>query len=318
MIHLVLAAFNAGRPLDCLRWADEAIALGAKGTKLRAAQRMAGVACGDLGRLEESERYIRLAYDVAVAENNTPDMAESLGSLADCLRKRGKLVEANEVCIKAAALDPKGVRMSLVVQYLILRQWGRFDDALAVLARYKATAPLAIPSHERRLRAVCTLDTARIEAECGRAGDAWQHIQEARAELRDDAMFSLRCEGAVAWVLAARGLADESHRHATQVESRVAAFDHDPKTCRVVFFDLGMAAHARGDHHAGISCLTRYLALSPDPVYRPTAHYYRGECHAHLGHLTEARADYHAAVALDLDTHHTKLARRRLGELSLV
>ena len=29
MIHLVLAAYNAGRPVDSLHWAEEAIALGA-------------------------------------------------------------------------------------------------------------------------------------------------------------------------------------------------------------------------------------------------------------------------------------------------
>ena len=31
MIHLLLACFNAGRPVECLRWAEEAIALGAEG-----------------------------------------------------------------------------------------------------------------------------------------------------------------------------------------------------------------------------------------------------------------------------------------------
>jgi tetratricopeptide (TPR) repeat protein len=78
-----------------------------------------------------------------------------------------------------------------------------------------------------------------------------------------------------------------------------------------------MAACARGDHPAGIDCWTRYLPLSPDPVYRPDAFYHRGECYRHLGRLDEARADYQAAVAMDIDTHFFQLARRRLSELEL-
>ncbi len=36
MSHLVLACFNAGRPVECLRWAQQVIALGAEGIHLRA------------------------------------------------------------------------------------------------------------------------------------------------------------------------------------------------------------------------------------------------------------------------------------------
>jgi tetratricopeptide (TPR) repeat protein len=317
MMHLLLAANNAGRPLDCLHWADEAISLGATGRLSRTAHRMAGLACGQLGRLEESEGHYRQAYEVAAAENDTPDKAEILGSLASCLLKRGKLVEANETCIKAATMDPKAVRMSLAVQSEILLEWGRYDEALAVISRSATAAQSVIPTLDRRYRAVCALEISRIEAQCGRASDAWRHIQEAIAVLGNDAKLGLKCEAAASWVLAARGLADESQHRATQLEPRLAAFERDPSTGRGVLYDLGMAACTRGDYHAGITCWTRYLALSPDPVYRPTAHYRRGECHRHLGQLTEARNDYDAAVAMNLDTHHTKLARRRLMELAI-
>src|SRR5262249_40221630 len=67
MIHLVLACFHAARPVETLRWAEEAIASGAEGKYLRIAHRMAGVACGNLGRLEESEDHCRRAYDAAAA-----------------------------------------------------------------------------------------------------------------------------------------------------------------------------------------------------------------------------------------------------------
>jgi tetratricopeptide (TPR) repeat protein len=317
MLHLVLTAQNAGRPADCLRWAEEAAALGAKGMRLRVAHRMAGVACGDLGRLEESQRHIRLAYEVAAIDNDRPAMAEILAQLAECLYRRGQLVEAEEAVARAAAMDPQAERMSLAVGAVILAGRGRYDDARAAMERFREGRPFSIPRDERRIRAVCSLDRARLEAECGRADDAWRHLQEARAELGNDAKFELKCRGALSWVLAIRAEAGESLRLAVSLEPRLADFERDPATCRGVLHDLAMAACARGDHAAGVDYWTRHLALGPHPVFRPNALYHRGECHRHLGRLDEARADYEAAVAMDIDSHFSRLARRRLGELAL-
>jgi tetratricopeptide (TPR) repeat protein len=317
MVHLLLTAYNAGRPADCLRWAEQAIALGAKGTHLRVTHRMAGLACGELGRLEESEQHIRHAYDAATAEGNRPAMASILASLADCLFKQGQLARASEVCVEAVAIDPKGMSVSRAVQRQVLCAWGRYDDALATFDDDRKSVTFFIPQLERRIRAVRSLDGARMEAACGRVDDAWRHVHEALAELRDDARLGLKCEAALSRVLAARGDADESQRLAASLEPRLAAFERDPGTCRGVLYDLGMAACARDDHPAGIDCWTRYLARSAHPVYQPTAYYHRGECHRHLGRLDDARADYEAAVSMDIDSHFSRLARRRLGELTL-
>jgi tetratricopeptide (TPR) repeat protein len=317
MVHLLLTAHNAGRPADCLRWAEQAIALGAKGTQLRVAHRMAGLACGELGRLQESERHIRHAYDAATADGNRPAMANTLASLAGCLFKQGQLARASEVCVEAAAVDPKGVSLSRAIQREVLCAWGRYDDALATFDDDRKSVTYFIPQLERRIRAVRALDGARMEAACGRVDDAWRHIHEALAELRDDARLGLKCEAALSRVLAVRGDAGESQRLAASLEPRLAAFERDPGTCRGVLYDLGMAACARGDHAAGIDCWTRYLALRSHPVYQPTAYYHRGECQRHLGRLDDARADYEAAVAMNIDSHFARLARRRLGELAL-
>lgn len=315
MIHLVLANYNAGRPVESLHWSEQVIALGAEAGYLRIAHRMAGVTCGNLGRLEESEEHCLRAYDVAAAEGDAGAMAEILGSLADIQRKRGKLVEANEAALKAAAMDPKAVRMAIAVQSQVFREWGRYDEALAILGRHGQAGTLVIPAQERRIRAVCALDMSRIEAECGRAEDAWVHIQEAVAVLGDDAKLGLKCDSAASWVFAARGLIDDSRRVADQAEARLPHFDHDPSTCRGVLYDLGMAAWTRGDSEVGESCWNRYLGLKPDPVNRPTALYFRGECRLHQGNTTDARADFHDAVAMDIDTHYARLARRRFGEV---
>jgi tetratricopeptide (TPR) repeat protein len=317
MTHLVLACFNAGRPVESLKWAHESIASGAAGRHLRIAHRMAGVACGNLGRLDESEDHIRRAYDVAASEGDSGEMGQILGSLANAQRKRGKLVEANEACQKAAAVDPKAIRMALAVQSQILRDWGRFDDAIAILSRADAAPGLVIPAHERRVRAVRALELSRIEAECGQAGVAFAHIQKARNELASDAKLGLKCDAAAAWILAALGQFDESRELADQVQTRLADFERDPSTCRGALFDLGMAACARGDHEEGERCWSRYLELSPDPVYQPTALYFRGECRRHRGDTSGAQDDFRQAVAMNIDSHYARLARGRLREISL-
>jgi tetratricopeptide (TPR) repeat protein len=317
LIHIVLASFNDARPAECLARAEEAITLGAEGKYLRIAHQMAGIACGNLGRLADAEDHKRRAYAVAEAQGDTGEMAQILGSLASIQLKQGRLAEANETCIQAAALDSKGVRMALAVQSQVLRQWGRHDDALALLNRRDQGPGLGIPFFERRTRAVFALDQARIEAERGRADDAWAHIQEAQAVLRDDAKLGLLCEGALAWVQAVRGRADESRQAADRAETGLADFARDPKTSRGVLFDLGMAAWSRSDYEAGIDCWTGYLDLAPDPVDRPTALYVRGECCRGLGDQPAATADFRAAAALGLDTHFSRLAGRRLVESPL-
>jgi tetratricopeptide (TPR) repeat protein len=318
MTHLALACFNAGRPVESLRWAEESIALGAEKRYLRIAHRMAGVACGNLGRLEESEDHCRRAYDVAAAEGDAGEMGQILASLASIQFKRGNLAAANEACIKAGAVDPKAVRMAVAIQSQILREWGRFDEALEMLGRVAEGTKFNIPAHERRAQAVRALDMSRIEAECGRADDAWAHIQEAIAVLGNDAKLSLMCNGAAAWVYAARGLPDESRRVAAETEARLSEYKVDPSTCRGVFYDLGMAACMRGDWKSGEACFARYLDLSPDPVYQPTALYFRGECRRHQGDASAAIADCRKAIAMDIDTHYTRLARRSLEEMAPV
>ncbi len=211
-------------------------------------------------------------------------------------------------------MDPKAVRMALAEQSQILREWGRYDEALELMRRYAETPKLVIPAHERRIRAVVALDTARIEAECGRADDAWAHIQEAKAVLANDAKLGLKCDGALAWILAVRGLADESRRVAGEVESRLVDFEQDPSTRRGVMYDLGFAASTRGDHENAEKCWSSYLELSPDPVHQPTALYFRGECRRGRGDTSGGLADFREAVAMNIDSCHARLARRGLDE----
>ncbi len=278
---------------------------------------MASIACGNLGRLDESEEHCRRAYDAAAALGDPGVMGEILGTLAGIQRKRGKLAEAYEACVKAADMGPKAVRMALAEQSMILREWGKYDEALELLLGFDDTTKLVIPANEHRFRAVLALDTSRIEAECGRADDAWAHIQEAKAVLANDAKLGLKCEGAVAWILAVRGLADESRRIAGEVETRLVDFEQDPSTCRGVMYDLGFAASTRGDHTHGERCWSRYLELSADPVHQPTALYFRGMCRRGRGDNSGALADFRDAVAMNIDSHYARLARHKLEEMAI-
>ena len=316
MCHLVLACFNAGRPVDCLRWAEEAITQGAEGRHLRSTHRMAGVACGNLGRLEESEEHYHRAYELAAIDDEKSEMAEVLANLADIQRKRGKLAEANEACLKASAVHSKADRMAIAVQSQILREWGRFGEALAMLARPDNSTKVVIPALERRLQDVRALEMSRIEAEWGKADDARHHIEEAISVLGNDAKLGLKCDAAMSWVLAVGGLAEDSRDVAAEVEARLPDFERDPSTSRGVLYDLGMAACAATTRRVKIAGAAT-SGFSPDPVYHPTALYFRGECRRHLGKASDARADYRAAVEKNLNTHYAGLARRRLGELPL-
>jgi tetratricopeptide (TPR) repeat protein len=277
---------------------------------------MAAVACGNLGQLDESERHYQEAYLGAELAKDTAAMAEIMAMLGDCQFKRGKLSEAYESSLKAAGMHEKGQRISLAIQAATLRVWGRFDEAFAIRRRSQNFRGTLFGYAEARIRAVTALDSSRMEAECDRADDAWIHIQEAHANLKDDKKLGLKCEAAAAWVLATRGQAEESQKMADDVESRLPEFERDPSTCRSVLYDLGMAAWRRGDYSTGIDCWTRYLTLKPDPVYHPTAYYHRGECFFNLGQTSEARQDYKSAVSLNIDSHDAKQARQRLEELT--
>ncbi len=241
MVHLFLAAYNAGRPIECLRWAEEAINLGAAGRHLRAAHGVASVACGNLSRLEESENHCLLAHKAAVAHEDKKEIGEALARLADIQHKRGKLTEAYEATRKAETVDPGAVRMAIEVQAEVLRDWGRFNEALELLRRCDDTPRLVIPHHERRMRAVVCLMMARTEAAAGRGDTPWNYLLQAIVEFNSDAKLSLACETTAVWILAVQGRSAMSRVGAEQAEARLADFEQDPSTCRGALSDLGTA-----------------------------------------------------------------------------
>jgi tetratricopeptide (TPR) repeat protein len=315
MSHILLACFNAGRPEEATLWANKVLAAG-EGRYLGIAHRMAGTAHGQMGRLEEAEEHLRKAHELATAQGDAGEAGQVLAQLAGIEMRRGRLTEAYKACQEAAALDPKAVVHALTTQSQVLRIWGRFEEVLELLRRAGEAESVSIPAQMRLIRAMHALEIARNEAEIGRVDDAWDHVQEAVSELGNDPKLGPQCDAVAAWILALRDEADDSRRAAVRAAARLPTFEHDRGTAQNILTSLGRAACARGDHDEGEEYWDRYLALGPDPVNRPTALYFRGECRRHQGDLSAARADFREAVALGLDTHATRLARQRLRELA--
>ena len=291
MSHLLIACFNAGRPAECLRWAEEVIALGAEGIHLRVAHRMAGVACGNLGRLPESEDHYRRAYDLAAALGDKGVMGEILANLASIQRKRGKLVEAHEACVQAAAVHPKAVRMAQAVRSQILREWGRYDEALELLSRHDEASKLVIPAHERRrsrLRASWIHRASRQNV----GGQTTPGPTSRRPRPYWRATPSSVSSVTAPWRGSSRHAGSRTSRDRSPVKWKRGSSNSSATRARVAESCTTWASppSARGDHENGERYWSRYLELSPDPVHQPTALYFRGECRRqaqrHVGRIS--------------------------------
>jgi tetratricopeptide (TPR) repeat protein len=312
---LGMACWNAGRPAECLEHAEQSLSLGPEGQSLKNAHRIAALACAELGRLDKAEEHFRRAYEMAAAVSNQAEIGQLLSSLAAIQLRRGKLAEAERACSQIDSKDPIAARTAITVRAQVLKHRGRFDEAMALLVQAQEVGTLTNPEQRRRVDASQALITARVAAECGRADEAWELVQEAVSELGSDAKFGLLCDSAAAWILAVRGLPDDSRRISDQVETRLHEFTQDPTSTAKVLFDLGMAAGTRGDHSQAEAFWSRLLDLATDPIVRPVAFYRRGECWRQRGDVSKARADFRAAVATEIDIHYAQLAARRLKEL---
>lgn len=317
MARLSLSSFNAGRPDQAVRWAEETIAQ-KPGIEIRIlAHGFAGLGYGNLGRLEEAEEHKKIAMELAMLAGNQDRAAECMVSLADIMRKRGKIVEAMEACDHAAGMSLKARRIARTTQAECLRAWGRFDEAKEVLAQAQCAPTLFIPSMERRSQAVLSLGKAWLEAENDDPEKALEHLEEASIELANDSKLSLWCDATTAWVYASMGRHEEAVETMEHVEARSAEFAADRSTCLGSLSSLGRAAYLLGDFELSKTYWQQYLELHPDPVWQPKGLYYLGECHLHLGDIASALSSFERAVEMGFDTEHVTRSQRRLQEQAL-
>ncbi len=310
-LHLCNTLFMAGRLEDSAHWAEKALTL-VEDRQLRYTTHIqAGASYADLGRLDESEKHKRQALAIAQELKDPKRVADTLGGLAGLLRKRGRLTEAFAACDEAAAVL-RATRTIEMNRYEILRSWGRFDEALAVINRASQLDPVGSPHGERRSQAIFDYAKALLLMFLNRLDEASRSLAHAREKLEGDAKLTLWCDAAGARLAALQGHRDEALQDLQRVESQLEKFPQDFNSHSSVLASLGRAALALGEYSQALHLWTRYLALPPHPVDMPTAYYYLGESHRGLGNLAEAHAAYRQAVDTGLDTHYAQLAQARL------
>ena len=312
MLKMAVAAFDAGRPAVSARWSWQAIDLGASGTYLKTAHRMAGLALGTHGRLDEAEAHLRRALELAEEGSADPaTVAQCLSQLADNERRRGRLAEAEMFCERVEALGAGGF-LNVMVWSDVLRAQGRFEEALGLHERLDTAGPPAVPEHNRRLRGALTLGIAQIEADLLRWDEAEAHCREARTLLESDPKLRLTIEGIETRIAAGLGRRDEVLAGIDLVESRLSEFPEDRSARIGALASIGRAALLLGDFARAESLWSRHLEAGPDPVARPLGLYYRGEALLGLGRHDDARGCFTRAVVEGIDSHHARLARERL------
>jgi len=316
MVKLALSSYNAGRPDRALQLAEEAIALKPEPMLLMLAHNVAGLAYSTQGNLEAAENHRQQAFLLAAASGNQDNAARFLVQLAEVQMKRGKFVQAAEASEQAAGMSFNARRHARLVQAECLRLWGRLEEARETLEQASRAPGLPVPSAERRAQAVLSLGLAWIAAEENQPQTALNHLHQAAAELQQDEKLSLHYEATAAWVLALLNRREEGEQKIAQVEARLPQFVHDRATQGLCGGMLARAIFELKDFERSKSYWERYLSLKPDPAFEPIGLYYLGECHRHLGDVETAKAKFQQAVNTGLDTHHTRLARSRVEEIT--
>jgi tetratricopeptide (TPR) repeat protein len=314
-LRLALACYNAGRPEEALRWAEEEIAGKADPQFRMIAHGIAGVACVALGRLDDAELHRQTALELAERAENSNLAGEYLAQLADVQMKRGKLVEALQTCEKAAGMSLAARRQARVVEAECLAIWGRFDQARDTYEQVLRTQPYPEPSLERRFRAVvAAFGQVPLEIEAGQLRAALQYLEESAEESSREVKLGFGHDSVRTRVLAMLGQEEEVRQMIPQLEERAAQLASDGESQRGYRSSLAHTYFALGDFVRSRAEWEAYLALQPDPVYQPTGLYHLGECLLRLNDVEGAKGCFRQAVEINIDTHYARKARQRLEE----
>jgi hypothetical protein len=151
-----------------------------------------------------------------------------------------------------------------------------------------------------------------VEAELGRWDRAEEYLLQITPSMNTDPKIGLMIEGALAWLHAGLGRREPARNHLARAEARLADFPDERSTRLGVLALLGRAALLLDDHALAEHLWLSFFDAGPYPGLSPTGFYYLGEARLGLGQVDGARVAFERAVALEIDTHHARLARRRL------
>jgi tetratricopeptide (TPR) repeat protein len=313
---LTVACLKAGRFEDAVHCAELALKQENSRSRSFTLTRLAGTALLNLGRVKDQEAYLRRAYELALEAKNNKWIVESLASLANLERSRGNLGTARSMCLEAESLSPESAREAYNVHANICRTEGRFEEALEKLAKASQAAVIEHPKAERHILAIYKLHIVNNRVELGQIDEAWEALREAKAELERDPQLCPWCEALEIRLMALQGAAGESVRRAEKLlcELDVQALGIPVRSHCLVL--LGRAFIDATEYQSAIGCFEKFLAETPDRINQPLGYYYLGECRRNLGDLPHALEDFTRATSFAIDSHHARLAARRLRELT--
>lgn len=312
LAQLAISSYNAGRPDQTIQWANQGISEGLQGVYLKTVHGMAGVGYSVLGKLTDSARHRRAAYELAQQEGSTSLAAKYLAQLANVYLKQGLLGDATAEADRAISIHPDARRTAWCVQSDTFKARGLWNEARELLENARETPAFPQPAEERRAQATFSLARAWLEFEAGDAETAWRHLEQAGKELVNDERLSLWCEITSIPVLAAIGRAPGARAAHERAEAALSAYPHDVETRSLFFASEGRYYFLLGEHERAAASWRRFLELDAGALQNPTAYYFIGECCVALGDLDAARAAYGEALEVGIPTYHARLAADRL------
>lgn len=315
LLQLGLASYNAGRPSDAIRYAEEAIPLKPPKQFLIVAHSVVALGYSGVANLDAAEVHRRRGYELARETGNKHLTGELLAQLADLEMKHGRLAESIRHCEEAAALHPAAGRLAHLTRAESLRVMGRFVEAREAFEASRTAQPNPQPDLERRGQATIDLGLSWLEAEEGNFQLAVEYLERALPEMAGDDKLALWCTAAQAWYYAASGRTEEAQRKMWEVQTQAPAFSADRQTQSLCRAMVARACYGLGDLARCREHWEAYFQTYPDPVFRPNGLYHYGECLLRSGDRENALVAWQQAVAMDLDTHHSRLAARRIAEL---
>ncbi len=313
LMGLSLSEFNTGKIDDAATHAALAAEIATDPHARISALRHASASYATQGDLEQSERYDRLACDLARETGNQKELANVLSHLGENLRKRGRLEDALEAVEQARQIED--LRACHTILHEIHRSAGRFEKALEELEIVSRTGALGLGRSEYKTQAIYDFGASRVLVDLNRIDQAAERVDQATRALAGDPKLALWCKAAAARIAALRGERDQAQALMAEVAASQGAFVSDRNTQLLCCALRARACQALGELDQAREAWEQYLAASPNLVDQPGVLYNLGECRLGQGDRAAAIDFYQRADALGLETHESNLARRRLAEL---
>lgn len=317
MLRGAVAALNAGRPDDVLKWAKQVFALGASmsNAQLALSRRLAGIACASLGRLDEAQRHYERAHALALENGDPQEIAETLACQAQVAFQRGHLETAEANCLEIESAYPGKSRVALMTHASIHRARGHFHQALERLKHAAEAGVLPSASRESHGQAVLQSATAHARSEAGDYDGAWVDLAMAIRMLGDGSRLKLILQATRFRLRVLCGEREAAIKDSEILLDELQCVPQDRSVQLDCLDRVGRGLVEARSYDRAARCWERFLALAPPPIGLPVGHYYLGECCWQLGQRDEAVEEFRRAEATGIECLHTQLARQRLDEL---